>query len=416
MIWSSMSVTLETSRTVEPGPPQVAHEDVVYSSPAVAEVRRGVHGGPAQVDRHRAGLAQGELADLPRGGVVQAEHDAERYVRPSAAPRMARVTCVRILDRCPRSPRNRRSTASKRAGPSAGSATACTASTAPPARADVFSIDTPPPTVSGSIHMGTVFGYTQTDALARYRRMAGKAVFYPIGWDDNGLATERRVQNFYGVRCDPSQPYDPDFTPPYRGDAPKDHREVPISRPNFVDAVPRADGHRRGRVRGALPPRSGMSFDWTLQYATINDLSRRTSQVGVPPQPGARRGLQRRGADGLGRRRPHGRRPGRDRGPRASRRLPPHRLRRPGRRRAHRHHPPRADRQLRGDGRPPRRRALRRTRRLDGAHADASASRSRSSPTRWPSRTRAPASPWSARSATPPTSRGGASWTCRRAA
>ena len=83
----------------------------------------------------------------------------------------------------------------------------------------MFSIDTPPPTVSGSIHMGTVFGYTQTDAIARYQRMRGKAVFYPIGWDDNGLATERRVQNFYGVRCDPSQPYDPDFTPPYRGDA-----------------------------------------------------------------------------------------------------------------------------------------------------------------------------------------------------
>ena len=71
-------------------------------------------------------------------------------------------------------------------------------------RADVFSIDTPPPTVSGSIHMGTVFGYTQTDAIARYQRMGGKAVFFPIGWDDNGLATERRVQNFYGVRCDPS--------------------------------------------------------------------------------------------------------------------------------------------------------------------------------------------------------------------
>ena len=65
-------------------------------------------------------------------------------------------------------------------------------------------IDTPPPTVSGSIHMGTVFGYTQTDAIARYQRMAGKAVFFPIGWDDNGLATERRVQNYYGVRCDPT--------------------------------------------------------------------------------------------------------------------------------------------------------------------------------------------------------------------
>ena len=44
--------------------------------------------------------------------------------------------------------------------------------------------------------------------------MRGKAVFYPMGWDDNGLPTERRVQNYYGVRCDPSLPYDPAFTPP----------------------------------------------------------------------------------------------------------------------------------------------------------------------------------------------------------
>ena len=142
----------------------------------------------------------------------------------------------------------------------------------------MFSIDTPPPTVSGSIHMGTVFGYTQTDALARYQRMAGKSVFYPIGWDDNGLATERRVQNFYGVRCDPSQPFDADFTPPYRGDAPKDHREVPISRPNFVELCHELTATDEAAFE-ELFRRAGMSFDWTLQYETINDLSRRTSQV-----------------------------------------------------------------------------------------------------------------------------------------
>ena len=88
----------------------------------------------------------------------------------------------------------------------------------PESREQVFSIDTPPPTVSGSLHVGHVFSYTHTDTLARYQRMLGKQVFYPLGWDDNGLPTERRVQNYYGVRCDPSIPYDPDFQPPAKPD------------------------------------------------------------------------------------------------------------------------------------------------------------------------------------------------------
>ena len=79
-------------------------------------------------------------------------------------------------------------------------------------RSTVFSIDTPPPTVSGSLHVGHVFSYTHTDIIARFQRMPGKDVFYPMGWDDNGLPTERRVQNYFGVRCDPSLPYDPAFT------------------------------------------------------------------------------------------------------------------------------------------------------------------------------------------------------------
>jgi valyl-tRNA synthetase len=145
-------------------------------------------------------------------------------------------------------------------------------------RSEVFVVDTPPPTVSGSIHMGTVFGYTQTDCLVRYQRMTGKVVFFPIGWDDNGLATERRVQNYYGVRCDPSQHYDPDFQPPFAGDVPKDHQAVPISRPSFIDLCEQLTATDEA-VFEDLFRHLGLSYDWSLLYTTINDVSRRTSQL-----------------------------------------------------------------------------------------------------------------------------------------
>src|SRR3954470_24830136 len=98
-------------------------------------------------------------------------------------------------------------------------------------RSDVFSIDTPPPTVSGSLHVGHVFSFTHTDLVARFQRMRGKAVFYPMGWDDNGLPTERRVQNYYGVRCDPSLPYVENFQPPEK----PEKQAISVSRPNFIE-------------------------------------------------------------------------------------------------------------------------------------------------------------------------------------
>ncbi|MGW2144787.1 valine--tRNA ligase [Nonomuraea bangladeshensis] len=140
-------------------------------------------------------------------------------------------------------------------------------------REQVYSIDTPPPTVSGSLHVGHVFSFTHTDIMARYQRMTGKEVFYPIGWDDNGLPTERRVQHVYGVRCDPSLPYDPEFVPPEK----PGKREIPISRRNFVELCHELTAVDE-RAFEEVWRRVGLSVDWSLLYTTISDEARAVSQ------------------------------------------------------------------------------------------------------------------------------------------
>ncbi|MBP2435705.1 valine--tRNA ligase [Microbacterium amylolyticum] len=147
-------------------------------------------------------------------------------------------------------------------------------------RAGVYSVDTPPPTASGSLHIGHVFSYTHTDVKVRFERMRGKTVFYPIGWDDNGLPTERRVQNYYGVRCDPSLPYDPNFTPPFEGTTKniKAADQLPVSRRNFTELCEKLTVEDE-KTFEELWRQLGLSVDWTQTYRTISDETIRTSQL-----------------------------------------------------------------------------------------------------------------------------------------
>jgi valyl-tRNA synthetase len=141
-------------------------------------------------------------------------------------------------------------------------------------RSEIYSIDTPPPTISGSLHVGHAFSYTHTDLIARFQRMRGKAVFYPMGWDDNGLPTERRVQNYFGVRCDPSLPYDPNFQPPEK----PGKQAISVSRPNFVELCLRLTAEDE-KAFEHLWRYLGLSVDWSMTYATIGKRAQRVSQA-----------------------------------------------------------------------------------------------------------------------------------------
>ena len=144
-------------------------------------------------------------------------------------------------------------------------------------REETYVVDTPPPTASGSLHVGHVFSYTHADVVVRYKRMTGMNVYYPMGWDDNGLPTERRVQNYFHVRCDPETPYEEGLV--LEQASSKTRKKPPrlISRPNFIEAC--FDLIKDDEAAFAvLWHRLGLSVDWRQTYQTIDDHCRRTAQ------------------------------------------------------------------------------------------------------------------------------------------
>ncbi len=123
----------------------------------------------------------------------------------------------------------------------------------PEASGQVYSIDTPPLTVSGHAHLGHVHSYSQTDFFARFSRMNGYNVFYPMGYDDNGLPTDRYVEKRLGITAQQ------------------------VGRRAFIEKCLEVSEEAEKDYK-ALWQRIGLSVDWRHSYRTIDDLSRRTSQ------------------------------------------------------------------------------------------------------------------------------------------
>ncbi len=119
-----------------------------------------------------------------------------------------------------------------------------------------------------------MFSYSHQDFIVRFQRMRGKNIFFPIGWDDNGLPTERRVQNAFNVKCEPHLPYDPDF----KAERGRKGDPQPISRLNFIELCEELTAEDEQAFKH-LWTRLGMSYDWSLEYATIDEHCRRTSQL-----------------------------------------------------------------------------------------------------------------------------------------
>jgi valyl-tRNA synthetase len=142
-------------------------------------------------------------------------------------------------------------------------------------REDTFVVDTPPPTVSGSLHVGHVFSYTQPDIIVRYQRMRGRNIYYPMGWDDNGLPTERRVQRYFHVRVDLGAP-NAEIAAPTPDELHAPPRRV--SRPTFIELCHRVTREDE-RAFQELFTRLALSVDWCETYATIDDTSRRLAQL-----------------------------------------------------------------------------------------------------------------------------------------